>query len=68
MHRDWVDTDRYTCEGCGGTACKYYQIGGKMISRKAEVWGNADRDLDPVIKVTCKDCLREWDAQWNGHL
>lgn len=37
MGRDWVDTDRYTCRKCGGTACQYYQIGGKMISRKAEV-------------------------------
>lgn len=33
-----------------------------------QVWGNADRDLDPIIKVTCKACLEEWDAQFNGHL
>jgi len=39
MDRDWVDTDHFRCEGCGGKDCKYYQVGGKMISRKAEVGG-----------------------------
>jgi len=61
MDRGWIETVDYQCGNCKSTDTKYWIFGDNNMSRKAEVWGNADRDNDPIAKITCKACGHEWD-------
>ena len=49
-----------------GDVCIDVVVGDTNMSRKTEVWGNSDRDNDPIAKITCKTCGNEWSRNYNS--